>query len=71
MRDVHPPVSLTFGIAVGMGIAKNVVAIEIVVIHCLAIPTYGEPRSFCHGVVLRPYYISCTYQQDDKNEYFT
>ena len=46
MRDVDTTVSLILGIAVAVGIAKNVVAIKIVVVNGFAIPTNGESRSF-------------------------
>ena len=70
MGDVHPPMSLTLGIAIGMGLAKNVVAIEIVVIHSLAIPTYDESLCLCCSVVLGGRNLRDPHHQNDKNEYF-
>ena len=52
MGQVDAAVSLVFGIAVGVRVAKYVVAIEIVVIHSLPIATDSESRRLGNGVVL-------------------
>jgi hypothetical protein len=60
--------SFTFGISVGMRIAKNIIAIEIVVIHSLAIPTNSEPLCLRYSVVLGGRNLRGTHHQNCKNE---